>query len=116
MIKEVTEKIKKTFPNIYFSTCGTLSMWVKRDGKDAEAINIPEDEKKVTLEWLKGIDKECVKAKREGWFFCSDCNKANPMKDYADYLWSGKYCKSCVAKDGELAQEIKRSKSSGYYD
>jgi len=117
----MTATLNKTFrdqyPDLWISCYPakdgiTLSVWVRRDNRDHEAIgnvSITDLNLRATLE---GWQTESHIAKQGGWFFCSGHVAAEPRTEYGYFHFAGNYCK----KYGEENPESKREATRETYN
>jgi len=98
MEKSMSQALMKLYPDLYISVFagrdGALaSVWVKRDGRDAEAVGSVDVISKDLHQTLQRWQEEAGKAKRRGWFFCTGHKRAEPESDYGYFYFAGSYCK-----------------------
>ncbi len=76
-----------------------VSVWVKRDGRDAEAITDLLYLHDLHLHpALRARQVEASLAKQPGCFFCSGHDLAEPVENYGYSHFAGKYCKTWAAE------------------
>lgn len=98
MKKSISIDLMKLYPDLYISVfTGTdridVSVWVKRNSSDAEAvghISIVDPNLHITL---KKWQTEANLAVQDNWFFCTGHVRAEPKSDFDYFHFAGKYCK-----------------------
>jgi len=109
---EAKNKWEAKYPYLSFYIASDFlphAIWVKREGRDAEAISyiIQGDQPYMQDIILQHFNLEAKKAIQEGWFFCSNCNEAKLQSEYAYFHFAGSYCKECEAADPEAAERAR---------
>ena len=98
---EFQSKYPFLHPYINSGSLQISSLWVERNGRDAESMPLPEDHVTWTYteEEFKRHNEEARKANQKGWFYCSNCGMAKPESEYAYSHFAGKYCTKCKEED-----------------
>lgn len=113
MEKSIGHEFMKRYPDLYISPYANrtgimLSIWVKRDGRDAESIGSLDMLNPTLTETLDNLQKEAHAAKQEGMFFCSGHKRAEPKKDGWYFHFAGSYCKEYGDEHPEQRKEAAR--------
>ncbi len=98
MQKVMSQSLMELYPDLHISVYASkdganASVWIDRDGRDAEAIGHVDILDVLLHPTLASWQKEALQAKQEGWFFCSGHTKAEPKAEWGYFHFAGNYCK-----------------------
>lgn len=101
---EIKVNFQKKYPFLHpgvFQDKRVSSLWVERNGRDAEAMPSPKNREtwEYTEEEFVFLNEEARKANQEGWFFCTGCGVAKPDEEYSYFHFAGRYCLKCKEAD-----------------
>jgi hypothetical protein len=117
MQKSMGHALMSIYPDLYIGIYAgkdgvMVSVWVKRERGDAEAIGtldiVSGDLHPTLLKW----QKEAEKSKQDGWFFCSGHVKAEPKSEWGYFHFAGNYCRQY----GEENPESRRAAARETYN
>jgi hypothetical protein len=98
MEKALAKQLEGKYPDLHFWIHGHkdgISVHVSvnrgdREGTGIGVIDLTNEKSHATMNYWQA---EAVKSKKEGCFFCSGHQKAEPKEDYCYFYFMGSYCK-----------------------
>ena len=125
VFNKIKEFLMSKYENLYFyiTPSGKLTVWVRnKEGKDGAGINTKFEMNVCEMfhlhwEYLESLNKEIESVHKEPdkYFYCTECGKVKEIKEFADSVLAGYYCKECAEKPA-VAALIAESKKAGFYD
>lgn len=96
----------KRYPHLYFwvgyGQERPSGAWVKTEtGRDGAGIG------SFSLDpaRLAYLEEQAALAQQDGWFYCTNCDRAYPISEYGYYHFAAVYCKKCCEENPEWLKE-----------
>jgi len=119
MTASIQHRLMKIYPYLYISVSSahdgiSLSVWVKRDDRDAEAMSLPNsdlDASDIHFN-LFALNDQARRAKQDGWFYCTGHQRPEPKDEYGFFYFAARYC----TRWGEEHPEVRTQAANERYN
>jgi len=111
--KSMSRQLMSIYQSLYISIYPDREntkahVWIKRDGRDSEAIGNIDVLSPYFHKTLERWDLQASQALEDGWFFCSGHQTAEPRSEFGYFHFAGNYCKEWAEAHPEAAKEAAR--------